>query len=150
MLKKILMAGVASVAVLGMSSAMADNNQHTLNVSANVKDTCKFTGPGSTNINFGELDPSNAVEKVQTASVAFRCTKGASYTITKNAETHKLKDGANEIPYSIVLANNTGTGTGFAAGNALNLGVTATIAANAYQDSPKGNYADSVTLTVTP
>ena len=140
-MKKILV--LAAALALVSSTAFAAGTA-TLNVTANVLGTCTITGG---NLAFGALDPTTAlaVGPIAATGVAVNCTSGNAFTVTDNAASQPLANGANFIPFTLTHAGG-GTGTGALVA----YGITGDIAAGVYSFSPAGAYTSSVTLTINP
>ncbi len=155
----VIFSSFAMVLFLASVSLAAGTSQ--LNVSASVVGTCKFNTVSSA-LGFGALpvDASGtALGASATASPAFWCTKGASYTITDDlglneavASTapRRMKSttlGTPEfIDYSIAY---TATGTGSGPGTPITLTVTGTVGTT-YTANSADAYADTVTLSINP
>jgi len=131
----------------------ADSN--TLTVSASVTGGCRFSS-GTSTLNFGTLDQSSAADASATGSTQFWCTRNASYTISANNglyyDTSRRMRHATEateyIPYNLTFTPTTGTGAGKTSPVTLSLNGTITNAN--YVNAIAGNYADTVTLSITP
>src|SRR3954464_12697239 len=106
--KRVLaMATVVLAAAVSVSDLAAQTGDtRTMQVSANVRGSCRFES--TPNINFGDLDPALATDKDQGVDVSFRCTKGVSYTLTvgdglnfQGRNRMKSTAGTDFIPYDI-------------------------------------------------
>lgn len=165
--KAIFMA--VSVLALGVSgAAFAGTSSDNLAVSASIAANCTIDASGG--LAFGAYDPivtnkSNALEGTGTISVT--CTNGSAVTIELNgglnedgaapaAPARRMVDGANFLSYTLYsdlgrttlwatgeLVDVADTGTGVASDHT----VYGSVAAN--QNVPVGNYADTVSATVT-
>ena len=141
---------LAGIVVGGM--AWADST--TVGVSASVVGTCKFNNAGT--IAFGSLDPSlDTLVNGTVTQPTFWCTRGASYSIADDIGLHEsgttfrmvhATDAAEFIPYTFTY---TATGTGTGPANPLTMNIVATVPAG-YSGALAGDYADTVTLTITP
>lgn len=140
-MKKIL---VLAAAIALVSSTAFAAGTATLNVTANVLGTCIITGG---NLAFGALDPTTApaVGPIAATGVAVNCTSGNAFTVTDDAASKPLTNGANQINFTL---SHAGSGTGTGALDAYP--ITGSILAGAYSTSPAGAYTSSVTLTITP
>ena len=144
---------VVCAALLASSAgfaAAADST--TLAVTATVTGLCKFSAT-STPLAFGAVDPSLTVDKVVTANVLYKCTKGtASAGVTATGGTARTMTGpaASTMGYTLGFSGGTSTGTGFGSGQDLTLVVTGTITAAQYQNATAGAYSENVTLNITP
>lgn len=146
------LAKVACAALLASTAGIAAAaDSTTLAVTATVSGICKFSAT-STPLSFGTVDPSLTVDKVVTANVLYKCTKGtASAGVTATGGTSRtMASGALTLPYTLGFSGGTATGTGFGAGQDLTLVVTGTITAAQYQNASAGAYTENVTLNITP
>jgi spore coat protein U-like protein len=147
--------GLALSALFMSASAMA-NGTNTLTVSANVVGTCKFSTATST-LAFGALDPSVGTNVNATGSTQYWCTKGvttAAITSDNGANfsgSRRMKHATSAtdfIPYSLTLTPSATAPAGPA--TLLTLGLAGTVLGTDYTAVAAGNYADTVTLTITP
>lgn len=145
-----------ALAVLAAGGAAWAADSNTLTVQASVTGTCKFVAPKTSTLDFGALDPANAIAVNGTATPQFWCTKGvttdaivASLGSNPVAGVRQLKDtaGTDLIPYTLALAT---SGTNLGPGTPRTLTVTGTIAAGSYTAVAASSYSDTVTLTLTP
>ncbi|MEY4729011.1 MAG: hypothetical protein RL020_169 [Pseudomonadota bacterium] len=153
--KKVAALGVALSALFMSASAMAAGT-NTLTVSANVVGTCKFSTATST-LGFGALDPSVGAAVNATGSTTYWCTKGVTgVAITadngaNNSGGRRMKHATSAtdfIPYSLTLTPSATAPAG--PGTALTLGLAGGVLGADYTAVAAGNYADTVTLTITP
>lgn len=146
---------LCTAGLLGNISAQAADTA-TVGVSATVTGTCKFNSGGS--IAF-VLDPTSSADATGTVtSPTFWCTKGTNYTISDNDGLYETAVGARRmrhdttlteyIPYSFSYTA-TGAGTGKTSPITLTLG-SATVTNANFVNAEAGNYADTVTLSITP
>lgn len=154
-MKKILMAVVAvAVAAMAVSAIAADSAQ--VAVTANVVGTCKFNNGGS--VSFGALDPSLAPGTVNGTVVTpqFWCTKNATYTIADDKGLHESGTifrmehatvTGEFLPYTFSY---TATGSGGGVNAPINLAITAQVNLGDTLNIAAGDYADTVTLTISP
>ena len=147
-----LLGAAAQIPLAG--AAFAQGDTRTIQVTANVKGSCKFDA--TPNINFGDLDPSAPADKTQQIDVSFKCTKGLQYTLTVG-DGQNLSGGKNRmrgasggdfIAYDVAPKTQGGNGTGF--NSAITIKITGTVRAVDYQNVSAGAYADTVTLSVQP
>lgn len=140
--------------VLVLTGAAMAGDSTTVAVSANVVGTCKFLTGGT--MAFGDLDPSSSADKnAIVTQPTFWCTKGASYSITddkglyESGTIFRVKHAllAEYIPYTFTY---TSTGAGGGPGSTLTMNIAGTITFADYQNASAGNYADTVTITITP
>lgn len=156
MLKSIAMAIMAFcagiVSVPHAAAQVGDTRQ--IQVTASVLGSCRFES--ALNLDFGNLDPANAVDKKQTANVAFKCTKGVAYTFTVGNGLHALSgtnrmkgaSGSDYIPYTIDPKSLLGAGKGFGTSEAITL--TGAVKGTDYHNVAVGAYSDTVILTIEP
>jgi spore coat protein U-like protein len=153
-MKKLTVLAMVLGLVLVSSGAAVAADSTTVAVSANVVGTCKFITGGT--LAFGSLDPNSGSDVNATASPTFWCTKNASYTITdddglhKSGTTHRMQhatDLTEYIPYTFAY---TPTGSGQGRTSPITLTINGTVAYADYRNSAAGDYADTVTLTITP
>lgn len=123
--------------------------------------SCQFEATGLI-LAFGNLDPSNAVQKVQVVqaqnvgagSVGDCNTVGVTMSVQiVGSSSRSMSNGAGGvIPYT--LAGFPVTGITQPGNNKyvnfLSVGVAGTIAAGSYADAPAGTYSDTVTISVSP
>lgn len=140
-MKRIL---VLAAAIALVSSTAFAAGTATLNVTANVTATCSIIGG---TLGFGALDPlvGAAVGPTAAAGVQVTCSNGTVFTVTDDAASKPLVNGASTIPFTLAHAGG-GTGTGAAVPYA----ITGTIGANTYTTALAGAYSSNVTLTVNP
>ena len=168
--KKVLTAAVAMVLGGSAMSTWATTGNTTFNVTATVVNNCTI---GSTNIAFGNYDPTNATALTAQGSVTAKCTKGDAVSVGLNQGTNpapgstaavparQMTDGADKLPYHIYIAA-TGTtewGTGTVGTNepaaqtsaSVNTALTFTTYGSlpAGADVLAGSYSDTVIATVT-
>ena len=142
-----------AIGMLAMASGAMAADTTTVAVSATVTGTCKFTAGGTLSFT---LDPSAGGNVNGTVTQpTFWCTKGATYTISdndglnKSGTTHRMKHATltEYVPYSFTYTT-TGTGTGKSA--AITMNIASTVLEADYIDASAGNYADTVTMSITP
>ncbi len=145
--------GYVALAMLVLAMPALAGDTATVNVSATVVGTCKFSSGGAVSFT---LDPSVAGPVNGTVSQPqFWCTKGASYTLSDddgvNASggTQRMKHATlNEyIPYTFVY---TTSGTGLGRTSPVTMDIASQVAFADFQDASAGNYTDTVTLTINP
>jgi spore coat protein U-like protein len=146
------------------TAALADIQQTTMGVSANVTASCTIAAGA---VAFGSINPQSGSAQTANGSVTVTCTNGASWTIGADAgggtgatlTTRRMMSGANAINYSLFTdsgyANVWGSGSG---GTAL-LSGTGTGSAQAFTIYGRvpagqttiraGSYTDVVNVTVT-
>lgn len=151
---KKLMVLLVVVSLMAFSGvAMAD--QTTVDVSASIVGTCKFTNTGT--MAFPAIDPSSTSPATAQATVDFWCTKGAAYNISSEsangvegsyALVHETIP-AETMPYTFDYAGQE-SGTGSGPQTPITLTIDGEIAVASFQNAEVGNYSDIVTLTITP
>lgn len=129
----------------------------TVGVSATIlsKNKCQFVTKNPV-IDFGTLDPSNAVVKNKSALVSFVCNGSANpatYTMSDNGglDSYNMtntSDPAQKIPYSLSIT--PASGSGLIKGTSYDVSINATIQGTAYQTVAVGIYSDDVILTLLP
>ena len=146
------------------SGVAAAADTHTVNVNAVVAGTCKFMAAGPTTVNVqnnvgGNIDPSltGAGNATGSATINFRCTKGATSSMNVGASLYAgpvgrtVTSGANTMTYTMTLTGYAQAGQGFGAGGVdLPLVVAADITEAVWSVAAAGTYTDSMVLTVNP
>ena len=158
-MKRTIQAAVIVLLILAAGVAAAATT--TVAVSARVVGTCRFNS-GAT-MAFGDLLFDAAGTPLgtgpMTTTLTFWCTRNANYSIIDDAGLYDLVAGTQSmrsttlgtpeyIPYSLTYAPATGTGAG-PVGNDITLTLTGEVGA-VYGDNTPDDYADTVTLTITP
>lgn len=167
---KMLAATIAVALGAAAMTAQAATGTTTFTVTATVVNNCVIS---STNIAFGNYDPTAATAITAQGAVTARCTKGdvvsvalgqganAAGASTAAVPARQMVSGANLLPYHIFIAasGNTEWGTGTVGTNtpaaqtavSANTPLTFTTYGSlpAGQDVPAGSYTDSVVATVT-
>ncbi len=144
-------------AIVGFSAQAA--NTIAMSVSATVlsKSNCKFPN-GSIVLAFGVIDPSGLSNAIASTSTTFSCggsTATATFLITQDGGLHNASGNRLQhatvpgafLPYSLNLTPSTGTVPKIVTQT---LTITGTIVPADYQQAIAGNYADTVTLTISP
>jgi spore coat protein U-like protein len=165
------LAAAVAIALGGFAvSAMAGTGNTTFNVTATVVNNCILN---STNIAFGNYDPTAAAALAATGTVTAKCTKGDVVSValgqgsnpatgsTAAVPARQMANGTNMLPYHIYIAG-TGTtewGTGTVGTNEPAAQTSAAVATPltfttygslpAGADVAAGAYSDSVIATVT-
>ena len=142
----------ALIATLSLGTAYADETD--IQVTASVMNNCKIIS--AQDLNFGQLDPANAVNKSVEGTVSFACTKDADYTLSADNGQHydatsskrRMNNGSNYLPYALAQASFTGSGQGFSTPNTVDL--NAEIQGADYRDLPAVSFADTLHLTLLP
>jgi spore coat protein U-like protein len=168
MSRNVLMLAVAGALLIASGSAAAATRTTTFGVSAVVNPNCLVN---ATALNFGSYDGTAA--KTGTSDISVRCSTGTLFSVALSAgdpggtfaQRLLSGNGSNKLQYNLytTLAGNTiwgdnspgtgimsGTGAGMAAGSAQLLTVYGRLPDNTFnQGAPSGNYADTITVTVT-
>lgn len=165
------LAAVVAIALGGFAaSALAGTGNTTFAVTATVVNNCVLS---STNIAFGNYDPTAAAASAATGTVTAKCTKGDLVSValgqgsnpatgsTAAVPARQMANGTNMLPYHIYIAG-TGTtewGSGTVGTNEPAAQTAASVATAltfttygslpAGADVPAGAYSDSVIATVT-
>lgn len=136
------------VAVGGDASAV--------NVSATIlsKNKCKFNTKNPV-LDFGTLDPSNAVVRNESVAISFVCNGAvdpATYVMSDNGGLDNYKmthasDLTQKIPYTLTINSASGT---VPKGVDQNLTIDVSIQNTDYQTALVGNYSDTIILTLLP
>ena len=164
-MKKSLFVVAAIAMVIAMvGGAYAGTTTATVSATASVANVC-VAGGGS--IAFGALDPATFAGPYPggVTDPTLWCTMSDGITITDNGGQNgttagvpltgtswNLKSGTDLIPYTLTYTaalTGQGKGTDIGGQGAGKLSLTASIAANAADNAPAGNYSDSVILTFT-
>ena len=149
---------VGFVCVIFSAMTQAANSTN-MGVSATVlsKSNCKFPN-GSIALAFGAIDPSGSANAVASSTTTFTCAGSAAtatflinqdgglYNASGNRLQHATVAGTF-LPYTLSLTPTTGTVPKNVT-QTLTLG--GMIAPADYQQAIAGNYADTVTLTISP
>ena len=167
---KMLAATIAVALGAGAMTAQATTGTTTFTVTATVINNCVLS---STNIAFGNYDPTSGTAITAQGAVTARCTKGdvvsvalgqganAAGTSTAAIPARQMINGGNLLPYHIYIANSGTTewGTGVVGTNtppaqtaaSVNTALTFTTYGSLPpgQDLPAAIYTDSVVATVT-
>lgn len=154
-LSRMLLAGVASAALLGARAASAQ----TIQVTATVARSCVVSS--TANLAFGSYDPvvaNDASPVDQAGSVGVRCTRGTAYTVHldqgRNAAgtTRQMRSASGDLLQYVLYSDNGRTTAwadqgGTAASRAeILIPVYGRIPGG--QDVPPGTYEDTITATV--
>ncbi len=162
-----------ALAVLGAcaSGALAATGTTSVQVTASVINDCVIS---STNIAFGNYDPTSATAVTAAGAVSAKCTKGDAVSVALNqgnnpatastaaVPARRMASGGNYLPYHIYIAaapSTTEWGSGTLGTNepaaqtstsvATALTFTTYGSLPAGTDVPAGSYTDTVTATVT-
>jgi spore coat protein U-like protein len=168
--RKVLAAAVTMVLGGSAMNTWATTGTTSFNVTATVVNNCTI---GSTNLAFGNYDPTSATAVTATGTVTAKCTKGDAVSVGLNqglnpapgstaaVPARQMVLGANLLPYHIYIANvgTTEWGTGTVGTNepaaqtsaSVNTALTFTTYGSlpAGADVLAGSYSDTVIATVT-
>lgn len=166
--KKIwLLAALTAVVGSGANTLWAATTSTTFQVTANIAKNCVIDSAGI--LDFTTYDPTSASPLDNSSNIVVRCTKATPFDIGLNAgtgagatvATRKMGNGVDTLDYSLfttaarstVWGNTVGADTVSDIG--LGLGAAKTITKTVFgrippsQDVSPGNYADTITVTVT-
>lgn len=147
---------LAGVLVMLLPDPVLYAADHSLAVGVMAAGNCKFRA-SSVSLDFGSLDPGRGRDVTASAVLTFRCTKGASWTVTDDGGLQNLPGGAYRmrhtalavyLPYRLIYTN--ATGTSLSANVTETLTIDGLIRGADFIDANQGNYADTVTLTLNP
>ena len=131
-------------------------------VSATVLSTsnCKFNAPATASLAFGTIDPSGLSTVTATTSLVVRCggsAPNATFAITHDSGLYKTSPGAYRMRHSVTTSAFLGYAVGYSPQTATipkntdqTIMITGTITAAQYGNAIAGNFADTVTLTISP
>lgn len=116
----------------------------------------------SSGLNFGNYDPSAALDKLGAGTIAVNCSLASAYTISLSAgqgtfSNRTLKDGRNSLSYNLFIDVTRlliwGDGTAVTStvggvGTGANVNVTAYGKMPAQQNVRVGSYSDAVVITI--
>ena len=152
-MKQLRISIIASLVAAGFSAGAiaADNEQ--VKVTASVTPNCQVVS--HQDINFGALDPAQAIDVKAAGALTFACTKSVNYTLTAdkgmNASGDKRRMKGSEenfLAYALAQDSFTGKGQGFS--TPITVALNATVAGVDYKDLPAESYADVLRVTVMP
>lgn len=128
-----------------------------INIGVGVLATCQVNSVSD--IDFGKLDPSMAIDSFAQGEITFACTRGMNYRITLSNGEHfdsntqmryMVSQGTNPsyLPYELAISRQSGIGTGFQ--NPSELILNAQVRGIHYRDLSAGGYADTIQITFEP
>lgn len=152
---KIFTAGVLLTCVSSIANADSTN----VIVTADVISVCQISS--KTNMDFGQLDPSNPVDKHASAEVVYWCTKGVTSDVGDiSGNLHgQFYDGTNELMQDDMDATKTlrysfthNAADVLADGPSAPITITinGTVAGADYENASVGNYFDIITVDINP
>lgn len=162
-MKAKLLGFACAAALVAMPAALAATATTTFQVTATVISACTVS---ATNLAFGNYDASAGAPNDNTSTVSVTCSNGSPYTVALDAGTgsgatvavRRMTSGANTLDYSMyttagrttVWADGTGgTSTQAGTGNGASQNITVFGRIPTGQFVTAGNYADTVTATIT-
>jgi spore coat protein U-like protein len=125
-------------------------------VKGKVLPTCSFEAPTDVLLTIPDMTPGKLDDKTAAGKVNFWCSKGTTFAVSldnglngdKGQRNIKHNSGEDKIAYDLKALPESGAGMG--ALSMINIDLTATVEAAAYQSASEGDYADTVVLTVAP
>ncbi|HWR98630.1 MAG TPA: spore coat protein U domain-containing protein [Candidatus Methanoperedens sp.] len=151
-----LAAGLLAAAILLLPGNGFPAATGPLAVGVAAAGNCRFHG-ATTTLNFGSIDPLAGRDVTATASLSFKCTKGATWNAADDGGLHAPAGGGYRlrhvaldayIPYRLSYSNAAGTSQG--ANIEQTLTIDGLIRGATYATAPAGGYADTVTITLGP
>lgn len=152
---KIFTAGVLLTCV----SSMANADSADVIVTADVISVCQVLS--KTDMNFGQLDPSDPVDKHASAEVVYWCTKGITSDVGDVSDNlhGQFYDGTNELmkddidPTKTLRYSFTHDAADVLADGPsapITITINGTVAGADYEDASVGNYFDIITVNINP
>jgi spore coat protein U-like protein len=145
---------LAAALFAGYASTALAADEADVQVTAAVINNCKIID--TQDINFGSLDPANAVDVNADGAVVLKCTKDVDYTLSadmgqnESNGARRMKAGASDDFLTYALGEDSFSGTGLGFSSPITVALAATVAGNDYRDLPADAYADTLRFTVTP
>lgn len=155
---------IASAAVLAPAAASAATTSSTLSVDATVTANCTVS---TSALAFGAVDPLSGANIDGTGGITVTCTSGTAWTASAGIgsgtgasfTSRRMSDGSNLLNYNLYTtagrttvwgdgSGSTGTLGGTGSGSAQSATVYGRIGSG-QTSVPPGNYADTVSVTVT-
>lgn len=124
-----------------------------LNVRSQVLGICKIQSVQ--HIDFGMLDPAQAINTIALGALRIACTRGLNFRIHIDSgqnfdyglQTRRMKNSSNyALPYILTFNDQRNIGQGF--NSPLNVDIKAYISGNDYRDLPTGTYIDVVRVVI--
>jgi spore coat protein U-like protein len=154
---RLLLAALAASAALPCA---ADNASITVSATVLSKAICFFTSNNALAINLPTVNPSGSATVSGNATTSFWClgsTPKVSYAVTASNGSHSPGAGLRRmrhatvptefLDYTLAVTPGSGLADRF---SVVNVQVTASVAAAAYQNARAGSYSDAVVLTIAP
>jgi spore coat protein U-like protein len=162
-LKMILMIRIAALILISIFWASlataAETNLITVTATVISKSQCKFNTSAS-NIDFGNLDPANPVDKTVNTTITFRCggsAPNATFLISDDDGLYETGSNANRmrhstnsaeyLPYTLTLSPVSGT---VPKNSDQTLTITGKVKGSDYEDAIAGSFSDSVVISINP
>ena len=147
---------------LPSTSFSAGSASASMSVSATVLSTsnCRFNNPGTTALAFGTVDPSGISNVSATGTLVIRCggsAPNATFAITDDSGLHNTGVGAYRMQHAVTTTAYLGYSVGYSPQSATipkntnqTITITGTITPTQFGNAIAGNFADTVTVTVSP
>ena len=149
---------LVSIFWAGLSNA-AETGLMTVTATVLSKSQCKFNS-NSSSLNFGSLDPVNAVDKTVDTTITFRCggsAPNATFFVSDDDGLYETGPDANRMRhatntaeyllYTFTLDPASGT---VPKNTNQTLTISGTVRGSDYQDAIAGNFSDSVVISISP
>jgi hypothetical protein len=158
---KIISVSIVTLSIFMVAGIGYASDSNVVSVTATVlsKSQCKFNSKTS-NLNFGNLDPANPIDKTTSTSITFRCggsAPNATFSITDDDGLYETGPDANRmrhttitteyLPYSLTLNPTSGT---VPKNTDQTLTITGKVKGVDYQDALAGSYSDTVVISIAP
>jgi spore coat protein U-like protein len=136
----------------------ADSQVVTVTATVLSGNHCFFTSK-TASLAFGNLDPSDPVDREVTTSITFRCPGREPQTTFAVSDDHGLHEtgpdaprmkhqsSTDYLPYTLTLTPTSGT---IARNTGGTLAISGTVKGADYQDAVPGNYSDTVVISIAP
>ncbi len=157
--KRLFLVFVLSNFLIGYEAYGGDTNVVSVSATVLSKSECKFNSKTAL-LNFGNLDPSNPIDRTINTSITFRCGGSApmaTFFITDDDGLHKAGPDQNRmrhatitseyLPYSLTLNPSSGT---VPKNTNQTLTITGTVKGVDYQVATSGSYSDTVVISISP
>jgi spore coat protein U-like protein len=145
---------IAAMMIAGVTNSAFAADSADVQVTAEVLRNCKIIE--TQDINFGSLDPANAVDVDAKGAVTLKCTKDVDYALSadmgqnEDGGARRMKAGATDSFLGYKLAQDSFAGVGAGFSSPINVGLAATVSGTDYRDLPADSYADTLRFTVMP
>lgn len=161
LIKRILIAALALVGILGGQAVYAQATSATVAVSAVVPKACRFySSPAPMVIDHGgsgQIDPTSAAPATGSTTLNYRCQTGVSpqFDIDTSGSfgspktvTVVLTDGTNNLSADITMTATGGAGTGLGGGQDKVGTISGAIAPANFQAAIASTYSKTVTIDI--